>query len=114
MKLRSACARTRARLAVPVVFFLLSLPLSASAASYTFFIKPGTLTVNGAGGATLKVWGFTDSASGGPMVPGPAIESEEGQTVTVTVYNQNNRSHNFVVKGLSSDSTSICRPMSFT
>jgi len=105
MKLRSA--RVRACLAVPAVFVSLFFPLAASAANYTFFIKSGTLTVNGAGGTTIKVWGFTDNPSASPMIPGPVIESEEGQTVTVTVYNQNNRSHNFVVKGLTSDTTSI-------
>jgi len=105
MKLRSA--RIRACLSVPAVFVLLFFPLAVFAANYTFFIKPGTLTVNGAGGTTIKVWGFTDNPSASPMIPGPAIESEEGQTVTVTVYNQNNRSHNFVVKGLTTDTTSI-------
>jgi FtsP/CotA-like multicopper oxidase with cupredoxin domain len=41
------------------------------------------------------------------MVPGPLLESQEGETVTVTVYNQNNRSHNFVVRGVTNDTSSI-------
>jgi FtsP/CotA-like multicopper oxidase with cupredoxin domain len=86
---------------------LLLVSTAVPAASYTLFIKPGTHTVNGAGGTTLKVWGYTDSASAGPMVPGPVLEAVEGESVTVSVYNQNNRAHNFVVKGLTTDTTSI-------
>lgn len=79
----------------------------AHAASYTLFIKPGTHTVNGAGGTTINVWGFTDNSAAGPMVPGPVIESHENETVTVYVYNQDIRPHNFVVAGLTTDTTSI-------
>lgn len=95
--------------AVARCLLLLMLPFSAvsHAASYTLFIKPGTHTINGAGGATLKVWGYTDNGLAGPMIPGPLLESQEGESVTVTVYNQNNRPHNFVVKGLTSDTTAI-------
>lgn len=100
--------RTRASgIFTAIVGLLIFVPLAASAATYTLFIKPGSLTVNGAGGATLPVWGYTDAAAAGPMIPGPALESEEGGSVTVTVYNQNNRSHNFVVRGVSSDATAI-------
>ncbi len=90
-----------------VVGLLLLVPLAASATTYTLFIKPGTLTVNGAGGTALPVWGYTDAPAAGPMIPGPGLEAEEGDTVTVTVYNQNNRPHNFVVRGITSDTTSI-------
>ena len=85
-----ALARTSARrwfvvlLCVPL--FLIS--AVSQAASYTLYIKAGTHTINGAGGTTLKAWGFTDNPSTGPMVPGPLLESQEGETVTVTVYNQ--------------------------
>jgi len=82
-------------------------PPVATAASYTLFIKPGTHTINGAGGATINVWGYTDNASSAPMVPGPLLESTEGETVTVTVYNQDSRSHNFVVRKLTTDTSSI-------
>jgi FtsP/CotA-like multicopper oxidase with cupredoxin domain len=102
-------ARTVAR---PLFVSLLLVPLFlfsavSQAASYTLYIKAGTHTVNGAGGTTLKVWGFTDNPSTGPMVPGPLLESQEGETVTVTVYNQNSRSHNFVVRGVTTDTSSI-------
>lgn len=55
----------------------------------------------------LKAWGYTTSATAGPMVPGPVLESHEGETVTVTVYNQHTLSHNFVVRGLTTDTTAI-------
>jgi len=80
---------------------------TAFAASYTLYIKSGTHVINGAGGATLPVWGYTDHPSAGPMVPGPVLESQEGETVTVTVYNQGTRSHNFVVRNVTTDTGSI-------
>jgi len=89
-------------------------PVVVSAASYTLYIKAGTHTINGAGGTTLKVWGFTDNAGTGPMVPGPLLESQEGETVTVTVYNQHTRAHNFVVRGVTTDTNSIAAGSSKT
>lgn len=113
--LQRSCARRFTALAsIPLLWFA----AAAQAASYTLYIKPGTLTINGAGGATLNVWGYTDAPSGGPMIPGPVLESQEGESVTVTVYNLNNRPHNFVVKGLTTDTTPIpagsSRTYSFT
>ena len=104
-----AFARTLARrLFVPLLCLPLFLISAVSqAASYTLYIKAGTHTINGAGGTTLKVWGFTDNSGTGPMVPGPLLESQEGETVTVTVYNQNTRAHNFVVRGVTTDTASI-------
>ena len=104
-----AMARTSARrLFVPLLCLSLFLISAVSqAASYTLYIKAGTHTVNGAGGATLKAWGFTDNAGTGPMVPGPLLESQEGETVTVTVYNQHTLAHNFVVRGVTTDTASI-------
>jgi FtsP/CotA-like multicopper oxidase with cupredoxin domain len=91
---------------------LLCLPLFlvsavSQAASYTLYIKAGTHTINGAGGATLKVWGYTDNPAATPMVPGPVLEAQEGETVTVTVYNQDSRAHNFVVRNVTTDTGSI-------
>jgi FtsP/CotA-like multicopper oxidase with cupredoxin domain len=107
----NALAHTRLsarRLIVPLLFVPLFLASAAShAASYTFFIKAGTHTINGAGGTTIKVWGYTDNSAAAPMVPGPVIESHEGETVTVYVYNQDSRPHNFVVAGLTTDTIAI-------
>ena len=103
-----ACVRASARLWLTALLVpLLLFPVIASAASYTLYIKAGTHTINGDGGATLKVWGYTDSPSAGPMVPGPLLESHEGETVTVTVYNQHTLPHNFVVRGVTTDTLSI-------
>ncbi len=102
-------ARTSARRTFAALLCLPLFLISAvsQAASYTLYIKAGTHTINGAGGTTLKVWGFTDSVGSGPMVPGPLLESQEGETVTVTVYNQHTRAHNFVVRGVTTDTASI-------
>lgn len=109
-------ARTSARRKFAVLLCLPLFLISAvsQAASYTLFIKAGTHTINGAGGTTLKVWGFTDNAGTGPMVPGPLLESQEGETVTVTVYNQHTRAHNFVVRGVTTDTNSIAAGSSKT
>jgi len=90
-----------------LALFLLLLPPSLYAASYTLYIRSGDLTVNGAGGATLKVWGYTDNSTAAPMIPGPQLQSQEGETVTVTVYNQHTIPHNFVVRGITTDTASI-------
>ncbi len=95
------------RRAWSVVALGLLFPPFAWAASYTLYIEPGTFTVNGAGGTTLNVWGYTTGAGAPPMIPGPMLEAREGETVTVTVYNRHSLPHNFVVRGLTSDATAI-------
>ena len=75
--------------------------------NYTLYIKSGTLTINGNGGATLAAWGYTDAAAGAPVFPGPRLSANAGDTVTVTVVNNHNIDHNFVVKGVTSDVTPI-------
>jgi len=97
----------RARLISPLLLLSLLFPVVTFASSYTLYIRSGSWTVNGSGGTTLPVWGFTDATSGGPIIPGPVIESHENETVTVTVYNQHTKSHNFVVQGLTTDTTAI-------
>lgn len=86
---------------------LLSSPLCVFAANYNLYIAAGTHTINGAGGTTINVWGYTDNLNTGPMVPGPGLDSQEGESVTVTVYNADSRPHNFVVQGVTSDTGSI-------
>jgi FtsP/CotA-like multicopper oxidase with cupredoxin domain len=85
--------------------------------SYTLYITAGNLTVNGAGGATLSAWGYTD-ISGSPKWPGPALTAYEGDTVTITVYNNHTINHNFVIQGITTDTTAIApggnRVYSFT
>lgn len=82
-------------------------PPSGGGSDLTLFIEAGTMTINGAGGNVIDVWGYTDTPGSGPMVPGPFIEAREGDSVTVTVVNNHNRSHNFVIKGVTSDTGSI-------
>ncbi|HCU53921.1 MAG TPA: hypothetical protein DIC36_06470 [Gammaproteobacteria bacterium] len=107
MRARFTRVREHAYRFFPLLIVLLISPQVSTAASYTLFIKPGTHTVNGAGGTTINVWGYTDNAATAPMVPGPLLESTEGEAVTVTVYNQDSRAHNFVVRNLTTDTGSI-------
>lgn len=90
---------------------LLVLPLflvNAHAASrnYTLYISAGSVTVNGAGGATMSAWGYSDT-SGSPKVPGPILTADEGDSVSITVINNHNISHNFVIQGVTTDATAI-------
>lgn len=98
----------------------LSLTMSASEAAtrnYTLYINAGTLTINGSGGTSLAAWGFSDVA-GSPKFPGPALNAYEGDTVNITVINNHTNNHNFVVKGITTDTTPIApggsRNYSFT
>ncbi len=79
----------------------------ACAATYTLYIEPGYLTINGDGGAVIDVWGYTDANGAPPMVPGPILETIQGQTITVEVVNNHNQNHNLVVQGVTSDSSAI-------
>ncbi len=83
-------------------------------ADYTLYIEPGYLTINGDGGAVINVWGYTDGNGLPPMVPGPLIEATQGQSISIEVVNNNNRSHNFVIQGVTSDTGSIAPGQSKT
>ncbi|MDH5178394.1 MAG: multicopper oxidase domain-containing protein [Gammaproteobacteria bacterium] len=81
-------------------------------ANYTLYIETGQVNItaspdSGNGATSLPVWGYTTANGGNGRVPGPIIEMVEGQTITVEVVNNHNRSHNFVVQGMTSDSTAI-------
>jgi len=90
-----------------LLVLLLGSSMPVLAANYNLYIAAGTHTINGSGGATLNVWGYTDNLSSGPMVPGPGLDSVEGEKVTVTVYNTDSRPHNFVVLGVTTDTGAI-------
>ena len=78
----------------------------AATRSYTLYITAGTLTVFGAGGATMSAWSYSDVA-GTAKIPGPALTANEGDTVNITVVNNHNISHNFVIQGVTTDTTAI-------
>jgi FtsP/CotA-like multicopper oxidase with cupredoxin domain len=83
-----------------------ALPATAATRSYTLYITAGTLTVNGAGGATMPAWGYTEVA-GTPKFPGPSLIANEGDTVNITVVNNHTINHNFLIKGVTTDTTAI-------
>ncbi|MEK6747831.1 MAG: carboxypeptidase regulatory-like domain-containing protein [Pseudomonadota bacterium] len=74
--------------------------------NFTLYIKPGTLTVNGGGGAAIPAWSYTDVATT-PKFPGPVLNVTEGDTVNVTLQNDHTLDHNFVVKGIATDITAV-------
>lgn len=76
-------------------------------ADYTLYIEPGFHTINGDGGEVISVWGYTTSNGAAPMIPGPLLETTQGQSISVEVVNNNNRNHNFVIQGVTSDTGSI-------
>src|SRR3990172_9339849 len=99
--------------------FFSSLAFSAGAATrnYTLYISAGSLTVNGAGGASMAAWGYGDVA-GTPKFPGPQLTANEGDTVNITVVNNHSSNHNFLIQGVTTDTTAIApggnRVYSFT
>lgn len=94
---------------VRYVFALLSLCLATSTVAatrdYTLYISGGTLTVNGAGGASIPAWGY--SLTGTPSFPAPTLTANEGDTVNVTVVNNHSINHNFLVRGITTDTGAI-------
>lgn len=80
--------------------------VSAATRQYTLYVSAGTLTVNGTGGTTMPAWGYSDFG-GAPKFPGPTLTANEGDTVVVTVINNHNISHNFVVGSLFTSAASI-------
>lgn len=96
------------RLSAALVLLLPVFLVNAQAATrnYTLYITPGVLLVNGSGGASMTAWGYSD-VSGNLMVPGPGLSADEGDTVNVTVINNHTLSHNFVIQGITTDTTAI-------
>lgn len=78
----------------------------AATRSYTLYITNGNLTVNGAGGATISAWSYTD-VPGTAKIPGPVLTVNEGDTVNITVVNNRSISHNFLIQGVTTDATAI-------
>lgn len=92
---------------VPITLLLVTgLNAHAAIINYTLYVTAGSLTVNGAGGATLPAWSYTEIA-GTPRFPGPIIMANENDTVNVTVVNNHTINHNFLVKGITTDTTAI-------
>ena len=81
-------------------------------ADYTFYVDSGQVDITaspetGNGATSLPIWGYTDVNGGAGRIPGPVINAVEGGTITVEVVNNHNRDHNFVVQGVTSDTTAI-------
>lgn len=78
----------------------------AATVNYTLYISAGSFTVNGSGGATMSAWGYNTVADT-LKIPGPVLTAKEGDTLNITVVNNHNINHNFVIQGLTSDATAI-------
>lgn len=81
-------------------------------ADYTLYIEEGFVSVGsspdtGNGATTIPSWGYTTVNGGNGRFPGAILESVEGASFTVEVVNNHNINHNFVIQGVTSDSTSI-------
>lgn len=105
------------RILLGFALFFLAASAGAATRNYTLYIDAGSLTVNGTGGATLSAWGYSDVA-GSPKIPGPILTANEGDTVNITVINNHTINHNFVIQGITTDTTAIApgqsRGYSFT
>ncbi len=81
-----------------------------SSGGITLYITEGSIVVNndaGAPQATLPAWGFSQSAGGVAAFPPPVLIATVGDKVSITVVNNHSVSHNFVIPGLSADTTAI-------
>jgi hypothetical protein len=81
-------------------------------ADYTLYIEEGFVSVaaspeTGNGATTIPSWGYTTVNGGNGQFPGAILESVEGGSFTIEVVNHHNINHNFVINGVSNDSTSI-------
>lgn len=94
------------RIAATIMLLCFGLAANAATVNYTLYIGAGNLTINGAGGTTLAAWGYS-TVAGSPVFPGPKLMANEGDTVNVTVINNHNRDHNFVIRGVTTDATAI-------
>lgn len=95
------------RMSISAALMLISVSnANAAIVNYTLYITSGSLTVGGAGGATMPVWSYTEIA-GSPRIPGPGLTANENDTVNVTVYNNHTINHNFLVKGITTDTAAI-------
>jgi FtsP/CotA-like multicopper oxidase with cupredoxin domain len=104
-----------AALAVTIITYgFLSSVILGGTKNYLIFAQSGSLVISGKGGTTIPAWGYTD-VSGSPKFPGPQLEAVEGDTVNITLVNNHNTNHNFVVKGISdSDQTSVAPAKGYT
>lgn len=91
-------------------------PPAPNTRNYTLYIVAGTLTVHGKNGAStsLPAWGYTDVANSVPKFPAPALFANPDDVVTVTVANNHNIDHNFLIKGITDDMTPIAPGQSRT
>ncbi len=98
--------RGLARFVAVWLFSGLSFAVHAANVNYTLYITTGTLSVSGAGGANISAWSYTD-VPGTAKIPGPVLSANEGDSVSITVINNHNIPHNFVIQGVTSDTTPI-------
>ena len=65
--------------------FISVVPPAQADVSYDLWAKAGTIAVPGA--PSIPVWGFSTTATGPALVPGPLIEAVQGELVTITLHN---------------------------
>ena len=87
-------------------------PPPPSGADYDLFIETGFVSITaspetGNGTASIPVWAYTDVSGSSATLPGTLLESVEGDSFTVSVTNNHNRDHNFVIEGVTTDATPI-------
>lgn len=110
---------TKNLLRIGLTLAAMSAALVANAATlnYTLYINSGTFTVTGGNGASMAGWYYSD-VNGTLKIPGPVLTAKEGDTVNITVNNNHNQNHNFVIQGVTTDTTAIApggnRNYSFT
>jgi len=95
-----------------VLICIPTLTWAASNSDYTLYIETGYVPVGsspetGNGATTISSWGYTDVDNGNGRFPGVILESIEGRSFTVKVVNHHNIKHNFVIQGVTTDTSAI-------
>ena len=85
---------------------------ASGTADYTRYIKNASINItaspdSGNGATVLPGWTYSTTSSGTGSLPGALLESTEGASFTVEVVNNLSQNHNFVIQGVTSDTTSI-------
>lgn len=84
----------------------------SATSDYNLFIETGSVSLTaspetGNGAISIPIWSYTNVDGSASTLPGTVLESVEGGSITVSVTNNHDRDHNFVVQGLTNDTTAI-------
>ena len=102
-----------------VLAWLVTQPTQAASVSYTLYMTEANKTItipldSKTYTRTFWVEGFANVSSGTPQIGGATLSANEGDTLSITVYNQTQESHDFEINGSGVAKTTIAAGTSKT